>query len=387
MAAISAGVTQGAGAGSTGSIVGAVAVAAINSVVSQAIGSALGIQSFSWRGVAAAAVTAGVVEAGGQLLSAISGEKIDLSKQNTGSSTQSNNGVGGIILGLPSTQVAMSTVARNVIGLIGAVAGSAVQNRGKIEWRSIAINAVGNSLGAAVFENYKQNRIDQGQETMAAMQDKRRPAHQYQLSADGFRLPSIGGADSWRIAPVEGSADNQSQAVKNPREIFGAHETNGAEQTDLPDPIERLLNQLSPASKLDSMIQLVGKGRASARYTQSARLNREDIIPVAQNARIREVLNVAEDGFGHVQQLGSLVDDIRSARVWPELMDGRVQNLFEEMKKNGFTGTIRESKEIARDPFADRRVSTAVDRIENLKVDYINQLEDQRMTRTWGPNY
>jgi hypothetical protein len=64
-----------------------------------------------------------------------------------------------------------------------------------------------------------------------------------------------------------------------------------------------------------------------------------------------------------------------------------VQDLFKDMKTNGFTGTIRDSKERMYDPFADRRVITAIDRIDNLKVDYIKQLEDQRMTRTWGPNY
>jgi hypothetical protein len=68
-------------------------------------------------------------------------------------------------------------------------------------------------------------------------------------------------------------------------------------------------------------------------------------------------------------------------------MDGRVRSLFEDMEKNGFTGTNRDSKETVHDPFADRRVITAVDRIDNLKADYINQLEDQRMTRTWEPNY
>jgi hypothetical protein len=167
----------------------------------------------------------------------------------------SPNGVGGIILGLPSTQVAMSTVARNVIGLIGAVAGSAVQNRGKVEWRTVAINAVGNSLGAAVFENYKQNQIDQGRETLAAMQGEQRPAQQYQLSADGFRLPSIGGADSWRIAPIAGSADNQPS---NHRLL------NDAEQQSNPSYYTSVGGRSVTAQRGDTYSTLAGSSRPIA---------------------------------------------------------------------------------------------------------------------------
>jgi hypothetical protein len=218
IAAISAGVTQGAGGvGASGSIVSAVVTAAVNSVVSQAIGSALGIQSFSWRGVAAAAVTAGVVQAGSQLINAISGGTIDLSKAEAGSSNPSDTGGAGTAQS-PSNNT-MATVARNVIGILGAVAGSAVQNKGKVEWRSVAINAVGNSIGAVIVERYQQYQRDQqsieisesitarkARETLAVIQGEQRPAPQYQLSADGFRLPGIGGDDSWRIAPVAGSS-------------------------------------------------------------------------------------------------------------------------------------------------------------------------------------
>jgi hypothetical protein len=339
-------------------------VAAINSVVSQAIGSALGIQSFSWRGVAAAAVTAGVVQAGSQLINAISGGTIDLSKAEAGSSNPSDTGRAGTAQS-PGNNT-MATVARNVIGILGAVAGSAVQNKGKVEWRSVAINAVGNSIGAVIVERYQQYQRDQqsieisesitarkARETLAAMQAEQRGARQNVTSS-----ADLSGLLGW--------------------------------QDPLKEITDRLLSLRRELDPFEDMTVLTGKSsnaRTSANARSGVRIQPPSgsVISIQQNEGIRNSLNLAEDLLGFIPQITNQLDLIRGARP-TELLKGDLDKLVTDIQRAGHNVEPKSVPLISAP--GDDTVRMRIDaQLADIKEQLLRSFEDKRMVRTFGEGY
>ena len=137
-----------------GSTVQAIANAAISSTISQGISSAVGLQAFSWRNVAGAALGAGIGDLAAiglnKLFSGLDLKTFDASKL-AGSNvsrpfelTFSNVDLG-------------QTVARSLVGLLSGAASSAVVNRGKVDWRGVAVNAFGATIGDVIRDQTTNN--------------------------------------------------------------------------------------------------------------------------------------------------------------------------------------------------------------------------------------
>ncbi len=121
--------------GSFGQVVGR---AAVGSIITQGVGVATGLQkSFSWRSVAASAVSAGVGYGIGQVISAIQ-------------SGSAANAVGQAAAANPWGDA----LQRFATGVLAGAASSAVQGR-RVNWNSVIQSAVGATIGEAVQADAK----------------------------------------------------------------------------------------------------------------------------------------------------------------------------------------------------------------------------------------
>jgi hypothetical protein len=136
------GALPGAGAASSG-VAGfgqAVARAAVGNIITQGVSTAVGLQkSFSWRGVAASAVSAGVGYAVGEIVGRIQHGSEWSAVASQSFAKQLGNGN------------AASAISRSLIsGIAAGAASSAVYGKGRVDWTSVVTDAVGATIGEVI---------------------------------------------------------------------------------------------------------------------------------------------------------------------------------------------------------------------------------------------
>ena len=142
---------------STSSTVQAVVNAAITSTITQGISSVVGLQAFSWRNVAGAALGAGVGD-----LAAIGLNVVFSSLDLKLFKASDLSGVDKRPAELSFEKLELGqTVARSLVGLLSGAASSAVVNRGKVDWRGVAASALGGAISSQVIVERSTSRAGQ----------------------------------------------------------------------------------------------------------------------------------------------------------------------------------------------------------------------------------
>ncbi|OFA06690.1 DUF4214 domain-containing protein [Duganella sp. HH101] len=369
----------------TAGTLGPVMAAALGSIASQVVGNAIGAQDgFSWKGVALAAVSAGMTEGVSSLatpsgmLSSISGEGWQAVAARAAVSNAATQGVAnitGLQHGFSWASVAASAAGAVVSSQVSSYLGNsesfrqltdgftkyantaasnfagglttAVARGGKISVAQIATDAFGNALGSSLAEQVNDAR------TAARINSDQMFSGQEEAQIE---------KDAWatRSAPDVATAGNIMTADEVKRQV--------------------MLDILGEQARDDSlitpdMLQTGGPVRGAARY-------RPGSFEMVRNNNWDNALNLAADPFGLLGEVPGIVDEL--GRMSQTQAKGQVDAMREAMTKLGVKNVPTDYEYYISNSGSGIDFKGTAERLGNV---YEGHVRDQRLRETWGDDY
>lgn len=370
-----AGGLQGDLLGTTsGTFANAVVRSAVGNVVSQGIGVATGLQSsFSWKGVVASAVGAGV----GHLVSEGLGI-IDDKGMRTEGFKQADFG----------TQLFKSTAA----GLAAGTA-TAVMRGGRVSVQQIAVDAFGNALGESIAggmskPSEQEDKLGDFIGEQVAAQERR----------DRYGFGSMASGQGLKAGGAYGFQPSASSVFDWSSDIGAGISANAASMSSGALTAEELALR---TSDVEQQIQLEIAGQeAREESLQGAQMFRtagarnggrggigSGGFEMVRNGNWDAALNIGADGLGILGEVPGLQQDL--AKLNKLQAEERINDMRQRMNaagmKNvptGFTDAL-----VAGSDGMGRTVRDYGATVDDLKNRYEGFVRDNRLRETWGDGY